>query len=80
MSETSAIHLSADQLKAMVKRVNPEEQIKLIRRLDELVWGKRFDALLSRVDERLKKHPISEAEILREVEAVREANYARSRS
>ena len=79
MAETLPIHLSANQLYALVEHVNPEEQMELVRRLDELVWGKRLDALLRRLDERLEERPISEAEILREVEAVREANYAKSR-
>ena len=80
MSEAIPIHLSADQLYSLVKRVTPEERIGLVRRLDELVWGERFDTLLRKLDERLKEYPISEPEILREVEAVREANYAKSRS
>lgn len=78
MPATLTIHLSTDQLYDLVKRVNLEERKGLIRRLDELVWGERFDALLNRLDKRLEKHPISEAEILREAEAVREANYAKS--
>ena len=80
MSATLTIHLSTDQLYDLVNQMKPEEQKELVRRLDELVWGERFDALLGRLDNRLEEHPISEPEILREVEAVREERYAKSRS
>ena len=80
MPATLTIHLSPDQLYDLVNQMKAEERMELIRRLDESVWGERFDALLRKIDERLKEHPISEAEIRREVEVVREENYAKSRS
>jgi len=79
MSATLTIHLSTDQLYDIVNHMNSEERQELVRRLDELVWGERFGALLSRFDDRLEKCPISEAEILREVKAVREERYVQSR-
>ena len=80
MPATLNIQLSTDQLYDLVRQVSPEERKKLIRRLDELAWGERFDGLLRSLDEKLEKHPISEDEVVREVEAVREANYAKNRS
>jgi len=76
LAERVEVELSVDQLLSAIRQLGPEER-DIIR--DELAsdWSQRLDRLLSQVWTRVEQEPIADAEIEREVEAVRTARYAR---
>lgn len=74
------ISLDPEQLKEIITQLKPTEKARLIEELQRDTWQERFKALLCRIDQRLKTHPLSEKEILLEVEKARQEYYVRSRS
>lgn len=64
---------SISQLLKLVDQLSPAEVIALRNKLDNKTWGNELEALFSRIDKRNKAlPPLSEEEILAEVNAIRE--------
>ena len=70
---------SSNQLEEMLDKLPFREKIRLVRKLEATIWGRRMDQLLKRIDERRKKHPISSKEIKEEITCVRRELYGQSR-
>ena len=67
------------QLRAAIKKLPAKDRVKLVEELQKDTWQEEFRQLLARIDRRLKKNPISEADIDRIVEEAREEFHARRR-
>lgn len=65
------IKMSSEQIEQLAVKLPWREKIRLVRKLEQDIWGKRMDQLLKRIDERRKKHPISSQEIKSEIDSVR---------
>lgn len=73
------VSLNNHQVEEAVEQLDLKSKIRLVQRLEEETWNARWDKLLSDIDRRLKKHPISDVEIAKEVEIVRRKLYGKSR-
>lgn len=51
-------------------------KLRLVQRLERQTWGARIDRLLSRIDARVKRKPLPEAQMTALVEQVRQELYA----
>ncbi|HIC94554.1 MAG TPA: hypothetical protein EYP09_09950 [Anaerolineae bacterium] len=71
------VELTAEQILAVVRQLPPKEREKIRHELEAEEWKRDFEALLARIHARVDQSPISEEEIDREVQAVREARRAR---
>ena len=74
------VRLSMQQLIAALRQLPTDDQERIWREMSALTWEQRFDALLTRVQQRgsLSGASITDAEIDAEVEAVRSARHAQS--
>ena len=70
------LHLTLDQLIAIVRQLNPPEQERVRRAIASPPWSHRLDALLNRVWSRVERDPIAEEDVDAEVEQVRRELYA----
>lgn len=61
----------------MIEELPLSQKISLARKLQEETAQNRMDYILKRIDERIKKHPISRKEISAEVKQVRKRLYAK---
>lgn len=80
MANKITLDLNIAQIEKLVDKLPAQEKIRLVRKLEQETLRVRWDWLLSTIDKRLKKHPISKAEIAQEIRAVRKSRYAKSRS
>ncbi|MCM8826793.1 MAG: hypothetical protein NC904_04665 [Candidatus Omnitrophica bacterium] len=71
--------LNAKQVEKLIERLPLEVKIRLTRKLEKETYCYRWDKILREIDERVKKHPISEKEIDQEIEAYRKEKNAKSR-
>lgn len=75
-----ALELDLKQLEQIITRqLGSRDRLKLIRRLEQKTWGERFRVLVSEIDKRRKKYPISQKEIDQIVEEVRRERYEAGR-
>jgi len=75
---TIAIDMNLKQIEEVIDKLDFNKKIKLIKDLEKATWPDRFRSLLSRIDRRMKTHPVLEREIIAEVEKVRKKGYAQS--
>lgn len=61
----------------MIEELPMNQKIKLVGKLERDTAQNRMDIILQRIDERIKKHPITENDIFKEVKAVRKRLYAK---
>lgn len=64
-------------IEQMIQELPTDKKIALVRKLEKDTAQNRMDVILKRIDERIKKHPITEKEISAEVKAVRKKLYAK---
>lgn len=74
------IELNNNQVEKIVEGLSVGEKLRLVRKLERETLRKRWNSLLKVIDERLKRHPISEDEINKEIERARKEHYAKRRS
>lgn len=72
---TVNINLRVNDISNIVGQLGLQEKIKLIQKLEEETWSKRFNQLLEKIRSRVKDSPISEQEIIDEVEQTRKQHY-----
>ena len=77
MANNITLELSPKQVEALVEKLSIQEKIRLVRRLEQETLRQRWGKLLRIIDERLKKYPISEEEINKEIELGRKEHYAK---
>ncbi len=73
------IDLNEKQIEKMVESLPVKDKLRLVRKLEKETLRQRWNNLLKTIDERLKKHPISEKEIIKEIEQARREHYAKRR-
>jgi len=71
------VELTREQIIAAVRQLSPRDREHIRRVLDSEQWRREFEQLLERIQVRVKKHPISDDEILEEVRLVRAERHAR---
>lgn len=74
------VNLNIHQVEEVVEQLDIRTKLRLVQKLEEETWNERWDKLFADIDRRLKKHPISEIEIAKEVEAVRRKLYGKGRN
>jgi hypothetical protein len=70
------LHLTLEQLIAIVRQLNPPEQEQVRQAMALPPWSHRLDALLNRVWSRVERYPIAEEDVDAEVEQTRRELYA----
>lgn len=70
-----------DALVSEFKRLSPDQQIELAQAIDRLTWSARWRAICERIETRATSQPpLSDAEIDKEVRAVRREKPLSARS
>ena len=64
----------------LFQRLNPAEKMKVVARLEKETREKRWDALTEKLSRRFEENPISDEEITKLVEEVRQSRYERSQN
>ena len=72
---TVNINLKVNDISNIIGQLGLQEKIKLIQKLEEETWSKRFNQLLEKIRNRVKNFPISDQEIIHEVEQTRKQHY-----
>jgi hypothetical protein len=66
-----------EQVLQLVEQLPPDEQIELWRKLDIKTWGKRWDELVKRIQERRRNlPPLTDEEIVAEMKSIRREVWA----
>ncbi len=68
---TVNINLKVNDISNIIGQLGLQEKIKLIQKLEEETWSRRFSQLLEKIRSRVKDSPISDQEIIYEVEQTR---------
>ena len=71
--------MSFKKVEELVDQLSIREKIQLSQKLDQETLDSRWDALLKRIDQRLKKYPITQKEINEEIQAYRKEKHAQGR-
>ena len=71
------LQIKTTEIYRLVNQLNIDEKIKIFESLKSEVLYNKWNALLSRIEARLKEYPISEEEVQREIEDAREEFAAR---
>ena len=66
-------------IEKIVEDLPMEEKLKLVYKLEKETLRQRWNNLLKLIDERLKKHPISNRDIIKGIECARKEHYAKRR-
>ncbi|MFH1777374.1 MAG: hypothetical protein ABH952_07450 [Candidatus Omnitrophota bacterium] len=69
------LEIDSRQVEALVEKLPTDEKIHLVQRLEEETWPDRIKQIVSNIRRRAKKNPISEEEITRICEDVRQELY-----
>lgn len=72
------IGLTARQIAKAAESLSLREQLKLTELLERKTIAARWKGILSDIDSRLKKFPISQQDVLSEIQAVRKSKHAKS--
>ncbi len=70
------IELSAEQIGAAIEGLPEKEKLKLTEKLEKETFSLRWKQILKDIDARLKKFPISQKDVLKEIQAYRKHKYA----
>ena len=73
------VELDIKEAQNLIRQMPMEDKIKLVRELSKETWAKRMAKVFKSIDQRRKKHPISQKEINRIVEEARQEFYDRRR-
>ncbi len=74
------LELNPGQVEKLIGKLGLQEKIQLVRRLEKETRQARWREILKDIDKRLKKFPISEEEITKEIVAYRKEKYAKGRN
>lgn len=75
MPNTISLELSPHQVERLIEKLPMENKIKLVRKLENETWAKRFDEVVSRIRKRIKENPISDKEITKICKETRKRLY-----
>jgi len=74
------LHLNNKEIEKIVEGLSIEQKLQLVRKLEKETLRQRWNNLLKIIDERLKRYPMTEREINKEIEDARKEHYAKRRS
>ena len=73
----NSVRDSAAQIWIIFKKLPPAQKIKVIQKLEKETREERWDALTEKLSRRFRNNPVSDEEITRLVDEVRQERYAR---
>lgn len=73
---TITVEIGIKQIETAIRRLNPQDKIRLIETLEKETWPDRFKALLKRIDTKVQKFKLPEKEINQVCEEVRHKHHA----
>jgi len=73
------LELSPNQVEDLVEKLPMSEKVKLVSKLEKETLPQRWGEILTDIDKRLKKFPISQEEIGKEIKTYRREKYAKGR-
>ena len=68
--------LKLTQVVVLIRKLSERDKIRLLKRLEEETWASKLESQVDRIRMRLKANPITDSDIDRIVEEVRERRYA----
>jgi len=77
MSSSAAGNVDFEAVREMVHKLDDNDKLKIFEELEGTVRRKRLKTVIDKIRKRAAQSPISEEEIRRECEAVREEIYHR---
>ena len=75
MSNKIVLEVTPSQIETLVDRLSIEDKIRIVRKLERETWARRLDEVVSRIRSRFRQNPISDKEIVRICEDVRQRLY-----
>ena len=75
MSNKIVLEVTPGQIETLVDRLSIEDKIRIVRKLERETWARRLDEVVSRIRSRFRQNPISDKEIVRICEDVRQRLY-----
>lgn len=60
----------------LIQKLSDQDKVRLLKRLEEETWAGKLESQIERIRTRLKANPITDSDIKRIVEEVRERRYA----
>jgi len=69
------INLNVNDISQVIEQLSQREKTRLIKKLEKETWSSRFNQLLQRARQRAKQSPLSNQEIIREIDYTRQARY-----
>ena len=79
MKREIALGLSEQQAEYLLERVSPQVRLHLVRRWERETWPQRFQQLLARLDQRVRRSPRLAREALKAIAPARQAFHAARR-
>ena len=67
--------LKLTQVVVLIRKLSERDKIRLLERLEEETWASKLESQVNRIRMRLKANPITDSDIDRIVEEVRERRY-----
>lgn len=74
------VDINNKQVEKIVEGLSMEEKLRLVYKLEKETLRQRWNNLLKIIDERLKRYPIGNQEISKEIERARREHYAKRRN
>ena len=79
MPNKITLELSPNQVEKLVEKLPMIEKVKLVSKLEKETLPQRWDEILTDIGKRLKRFPLSQEEIDKEIKAYRREKYAEGR-
>ena len=73
------LEMSADEISAVIDHLPQKDKIRLIEKLEQSTLKARWKKILNNIDARLKRFPLTQKEVLKEITAYRQEKYAQGR-
>ena len=64
------------QVVFLIRKLSERDKVRLLKRLEEETWANQLESQVARIQTRLKNNPITNSDIERIVEEVRERRHA----
>ncbi|MFH2031248.1 MAG: hypothetical protein ABIJ40_11625 [Bacteroidota bacterium] len=72
------IEIDSKQIESAIDQLSPSEKLRIVRKLERETRRNRWSDLISRINYRCTKNPITEKEIFKVCEETRQKRYERS--
>lgn len=71
-----AVDVDLKEIERIIAQLKTPERVTLLRRLERNTWGERFHSLVTQIDKRRKKHPLSQRALRQLLKEARQERYA----